>query len=272
MNEVSSTPNEISQTMDGFVAWARQQGWRYQLAPIQLGLLQRFLRRHGVDRLCQIDAAMLADFQRFLSVQRRAATVNGYLHSVRAWWRYLLKEELVVADATRSLRYLRPDYFVPYLYSVTELSRIGQAAQVRTRHAPSSQVRLSRWTHYAAFGLLRDCGLRISEASRLNLGDYDPRARTLRIELTKFFKSRQIPLPRRTCTLLNQYLVQRHKLGGEADESLPLFVSALGNRVHRVTFEGAFKQLLCSLDLYHPRRRQGRTVFGSTNLHALRRI
>ena len=112
--------------------------------------------------------------------------------------------------------------------------------------------------------------MRVSEASRLNLDDYDPRARTLRIELTKFFKTRQIPLPRRTCTLLNQYLVQRHQLGGEAGESLPLFVSALGSRVHRVTFETSFKQLLCSLDLYRPRQRQGCTVFGSTNLHALR--
>ena len=31
-----------------------------------------------------------------------------------------------------------------------------------------------------------------------------------------------------------------------------------------------FKQHLCELGLYRPRRQQGRTVFGSTNLHALR--
>ena len=138
-----STPDEISRTMAGFVAWARQQGWRYQQAPIHLRLLHQFLRHQGVNQLGRIDAAMLSEFQRFLSVQRCAATVNGYLNSVRAWWRYLLREELVIHDATHGLRHLRPDHFLPHLYSTTELSRIGHGAHLRTRHAPRSRVRLS---------------------------------------------------------------------------------------------------------------------------------
>jgi integrase len=41
-------------------------------------------------------------------------------------------------------------------------------------------------------------------------------------------------------------------------------------RLDRGALESPWKVLLEKLGLYQPRRRQGRTVFGSTNLHSLR--
>jgi integrase len=54
------------------------------------------------------------------------------------------------------------------------------------------------------------------------------------------------------------------------EDSSALFVSLLGRRFSRVTLEARFKELLRMGGLYRQRRVEGRTVFGSTNLHALR--
>jgi integrase/recombinase XerD len=265
-----AAPNELGLTIKRFIGWARRQGWLYRMAPTHLGQLARFLERRGVQRVGEVNATLLAEYQRFLSLQKSPATVNGHLNTVRAWWRYLLKEELVVEDATRCLRPVRPDYFVPHLYSAQELWRIERATVAAIHQAHTPRHRFSRQTRHAAFGLLRDSGLRVSEACRLDVNHYDPRERTLRIERTKFFKTRHIPLPRTTCALLGQYLKHRHQLVGDTGESPALFVSQHGRRLNRVVLEVHFKHLLCELGLYQPRRHQGRTVFGSTNLHALR--
>jgi integrase/recombinase XerD len=262
--------NEIGLTFQRFVDWAHEQGWRYQMVSGHLRHLQRFLERRGVQELGEINAALLADYQRSLSLHKSPATVNGYLNTLRTWWRYLLKEELVVEDACQRLSAVRLDYFVPHLYSEQDLLRIARATRVAIGQAHDPRQRFSRRTQHAAFGLLRDCGLRVSEACRLDVQHYDPSRRTLRIERTKFFKTRLIPLPRSTCTVLGEYLKYRNQLVAHKSESPAFFVSKNGRRLTRETLETHFKHLLCELGLYQPRRCQGRTVFGSANLHALR--
>ena len=90
--------DELGLTFQCFVDWARKLGWRYDMAPVYLSHFERFLQRRGVQRLAEVDAALLCDYQRCLSTQRSAATVHGYLSTLRALWRYLLREELVVDD------------------------------------------------------------------------------------------------------------------------------------------------------------------------------
>jgi len=268
---MNGTPqNDLSQTLERFVDWAREQGWLYKMVPGHLRHLERFLQRRDVRQLGEVNAALLAEYQRSLSLQWSPATVNGYLSTVCALWRYLLKEEIVVEDATRDLRPLHPDYFVPHLYSALELSQIERMTRAAIGQVQEPRQRFSKRTQHAAFCLLRDCGMRVSEACQLDVKDYEPSTRTLRIECTKFFKTRHIPLPRSTCTRLEQYLKHRDPLVAQKGESPALFVSKNGCRLTRVALETHFKHLLCELGLYQPRRRQGRTVFGSTNLHALR--
>ena len=151
--------DEIGLTFQRFVEWARAQGWVYHMAPGHLRHLERFLDRRGVQHLNQVTAKLLDEYQQCLLAQKSGATVRGYLSTVCAWWRYLLREELVVVDATRGLRRVQMEYFVTHLYTPQELSLIEQATQERLGRARDSRQRLSRWTQHAAFGLLRDCGL-----------------------------------------------------------------------------------------------------------------
>lgn len=143
--------NDFSPTLERFVNWAREQGWLYKMVPGHLKHLERFLQRRDVRQLGQVNATLLAEYQRSLSLRWSPATVNGYLSTVCALWRYLLKEEIVVEDATRDLSPLHPDYFIPHLYSASELSQIERATRAAIGQVQEPRQRFSKRTQHAAF-------------------------------------------------------------------------------------------------------------------------
>lgn len=265
-----STTEGIGRIFERFIRSQRELGWLYKTAPTHLAAFERFLCERQIDSLEAVDTRLLLDYQRRIKVLRSATTVNGYMSTLRALWRFLLNRELVENDVTAAVAYLPEDHFVPYLYSAHELDRIEQALREAIGNADTALGRLTRMMRRTVFGLLRDCGMRVSEACRLDVEHYDPAARTLRIERTKFFKTRIIPVPRSTCRSVDRYLSMRKALDREQGAPAALFVSFYRNRIGRSTLERDWKKLLTRLGLYRPRRRQGRTVFGSTNLHALR--
>jgi site-specific recombinase XerD len=264
------TDTELGRTLQCFVDWVRVQGWRYTCLPYQLAELHRFLEHRGTTELAAVDTALLLDFTRHLQATRSPATVIGYRSALRALWRYLLREELVPEDVTQRLPAVREDHFLPYRYEAHELARLDQAAGAAIGEARGEVARDRCRLQWTAFGLLRDAGLRVSEACHLDLEHYDRRAHTLTIERTKFFKTRVIPLPRSTCERLERYLALRPEVSGPASDPQAFFRSGTGRRIERTALEVSWKTLLTEQGRYHPRRREGRTVFGSSNLHALR--
>lgn len=68
---------------------------------------------------------------------------------------------------------------------------------------------------HCLLGLLVSTGLRISEALRLNRNDVDLCQRVLRVRLTKFRKSRLVPMHQIVCEVLSQYAAFR-------DQRLPI--------------------------------------------------
>jgi integrase len=86
------------------------------------------------------------------------------------------------------------------------------------RTHPSSP--LCREVFRLAVVLLYTAGLRRGELVRLVLSDYDPAERTLRIRVTKFHKSRLVPLSADAAREMEDYLVVRRKLPHAADAPL----------------------------------------------------
>ena len=98
----------------------------------------------------------------------------------------------------------RPKRAVPYIYSNEEIQQILKAA----RDLPPT-TGLRPWTYYSLFGLMAVTGMRISEVIRLDRADVDLKQGLLTVRLTKFSKSRLIPLHSSTVKKLKRYLHQR---------------------------------------------------------------
>ena len=115
----------------------------------------------------------------------------------------------------------------PFLVSEPDMSLLLATA---SRLPPSHQNPLRGPTIRLALILLFCCGLRRGEALRLKLKDFDSRENALRIEATKFNKSRLVPLPDSVAQELSGYLELRH-CRVPANPDSPLIWSA--NRLAR---------------------------------------
>ena len=92
----------------------------------------------------------------------------------------------------------------PYVYSDAEIDALLTAAL-----AQPPEDGLRRWTYHTLFGLIAVTGMRISEAMGLGRDDVDLDAGVLTVRLTKFGKSRLVPLHPTTCAALCGYAERR---------------------------------------------------------------
>ncbi|MHC4492516.1 MAG: tyrosine-type recombinase/integrase [Planctomycetota bacterium] len=97
----------------------------------------------------------------------------------------------------------------PHFFTEQEILRILRATD-HLRSSPTSPLR--REGYRLAVVLLHTTGLRRGELMRLTLDDYDPGERTLHIRVTKFHKSRIVPLSRDAAREMDAYLRARRRL------------------------------------------------------------
>lgn len=97
----------------------------------------------------------------------------------------------------------------PRLISEAEMARVLDAAR-QLPATPTNPLRAQ--TLRMGLLLLFCCGLRRGELLRLRLGDIENEQTVLRIRLTKFYKSRLVPLAPTVTAEMQQYLQQRRRM------------------------------------------------------------
>ncbi len=120
-------------------------------------------------------------------------------------------------------------------HSPEQIAQIVKAARRLRESYP-----LRRQTYSTLLGLIAATGLRISEALDLRLSDILPEG-VLRIQRTKFNKTRLVPLHLTVIEVLNQYLIARCKLAVIDDH---VFLSAEGRRIHHSIVNKTFRRIL----------------------------
>lgn len=166
------------------------------------------------------------------------------LRAVRGFARYL--QTLDPAGEVPPLELLPASKYrpAPYLFSDREVVALMAAAR---RLRPP----LRAATFGTLIGLLACTGLRIGEAIRLDLDDFDPTHGLLTIRDSKFGKSREVLLHDSTVRALVDYGQRRDRLGPNAKEH-SFFITTRGTRPTHPTVYAPFRALLNQAGVKHP--------------------
>lgn len=159
------------------------------------------------------------------------------LSFVRGFARYRSSTDSRTEIPAYSLLPHKPRRARPYLYTDEEIQQLLQAAL-----ALEPATDFKRRTYYCLLGLLSVSGMRVSEGTNLRVKNVDLTAGILRLEGTKFGKSRLVPLHTSTQTILSDYKLLRDEFlnGTEAEY---FFINRAGKRLDEGSVRKTFYRL-----------------------------
>ena len=189
-------------------------------------------------------------------------------HSLNPFYRYAIAHHHVSKNPLPLTKPCEPARFEPYIYTNQDMQRLIDAVDSRHRFVWI----LDPHTVRTLLLLLYGTGLRISEALRLNLDDFDVENRVLTIHETKFFKSRFVPVGEDLGRVLREYL-DRQWPAERRMPTAPLLRTQEYERITRQTAELVFKRLReeagvvrSSTARYQPRLHDFRHTFAVVRL------
>jgi integrase len=206
----------ISTPLDRWIAtWLAHQralGRGYDSEEWILRHLRRFIASSGVGDLDQMGFDRWCDSFRHLS----ATTRRGRQLAVRklCLFRQRSEPDCFVPNPLYFVRLL--PYRPPVILDPAQVSRMLAAAD---RLAPTANSPLLPAVARLAIIILYTAGLRRGELVRLTLNDVEPEAGLLRIQASKFHKSRLVPLSPDAADALRSYLRRRLAPPFDADPS-----------------------------------------------------
>lgn len=162
--------------------------------------------------------------------------------------------------------------FVPYIFTDSEMDSVFWAAD----HLPY----VARCPYYhmvypVLIRLLYSCGLRLSEALNLRIGDVDIELSTLYIDKSKKSKSRVVAMSISMCKVLQNYIVNRYGDTGYPERFV--FEAPDGGRYNRGSARSGivrvFKDagLPCLVSSRHPRVHDLRHIFAVRSMEKMQK-
>ena len=161
---------------------------------------------------------------------------SGRLSVVRSFARYLQTLDASTEVPPTDLLPFRSRRAVPYLYSDEDLAALVTAAQ-----SLSSPLRVL--TYQTLIPLLAVTGMRVGEAIRLDRNDLDFEHGLLTVRVSKFGKSRELPLHVSSLDALRAYLRVRDRLH-PGPKAPSLFISTAGTRLLYCNVNWTFLRLV----------------------------
>ncbi len=222
----------LRRQLDDYLAIRRAMGFKLERAHHLLPDFVAYLERHRAKTITL--ALALAWAKQPLAAH--PAWWAARLGLVRGFARHLQAHDPRTEVPPASLLPHVVRRAVPYLYSDAEIAQIVDAA----RRFPQP---LRAATYSTFFGLLAVTGLRLGEAVHLDRDDVDLRGGLLVIRLSKFGKSREVPLHASTIAALRRYADMRDRVVARP-RSQAFFVSLAGTRLIKQNAQIAFQQLL----------------------------
>ncbi len=196
--------SSLSKGIENYISMRQSFGFKIRGPISVLRQFSVFCDEHKQSRLT---IAMVLDWigsypASDLSVSRRIQAIRGF---AEYWKSFDPKTEIPPREMMRPYRRSKP-----HIYTDLEIQKIIKACdQFGAERGRSNPIR--RQTFKTMFGLIASTGLRKSEALNIQRSHVNLQEGTLLIELTKFRKSRLIPIHRSVIRKLKQYALFRDK-------------------------------------------------------------
>jgi integrase/recombinase XerD len=235
----------LTDDVEHYLALRRSLGFKLQKVTAHLRSFARFALERGdshVKAATAVEWASLASTPGQRSSRLRCAVRLAHFLRAENPAHEVPPERMFVYRAVRP---------VPYIYTQDELARIlEEASQLRGSVITPLRAQL----YVALFGLVAATGLRLSEALCLKTEDILPGG-ILRIEKTKFNKSRLVPLHPTVSGALDRYLKLRRQEGPPGDY---VFANCDGRQMAQNSVRAVFHVVLRRAEIAPHRQRMPR--------------
>jgi integrase/recombinase XerD len=215
-----------------YLIMRRALGYKLQRTEKLLAQFIGFVEASGSERIT-IDLALA---WATLPAQGAMNWWSGRLTVVRGFACYLHTLDPTTEVPPTELLPSRSHRAVPYLYSDEDVLALMAAAEIL--RSP-----LGVLTYQTLIGLLAVTGMRIGEVIRLDRSDLDLDSGVLTVRMSKFGKSRELPLHASTLEALHMYLQRRDQLYPRPTAP-SLFISTAGTRLLYCGVHGTFLRLV----------------------------
>ena len=252
--------SSLRSALDRYLSMRKGLGYKYQHQTRRLTDFVTFMEKRSattVTTKLAIEWAMLPP-DRHASWALRLADVRGFARHVA---NIDPKTEVPPVGILPGLKRAKP-----YVYSDAKINALLAAAL-----ALPPEDGLRRWTYHYLFGLIAVTGMRLSEAIGLQRDDVDLEAGVLTVRLTKFGKSRLVPLHQTTRAALRSYAERRDAhLGSRCGSHF--FVAERGGRLLHQYVHRVFWRLSREIGLRRPGDHTGPRVHDFRHRFAIRTL
>lgn len=198
-------PSRLGQMTYQF--WAKSTRiWRWLLAEAEIQAVEEITRDH---LFAYIDEQLVAGY--------KVATINLHLHTFQGTLRFLQQQGLAVPNALLNLPGLKKPQSLPRFLTDAQVVALRDDLRQRVEQARTVAAKRDARLDLAAFYLLWQCGIRVSELEDLQQADVDTStgsaqalaAGVILIRAAKGLKDRSVYLTERVTKTLQQYLEVR---------------------------------------------------------------
>jgi integrase/recombinase XerD len=235
MNRAAAAHEAFLHHIDAFLAYAlAEAGLAHNSVEAyyrDLREFAEFVTRRGARAPREVTRAGVSVY--LLDLRNRGlsgSTVKRRTAAIRSFYRFLQREDLIDHDPTLDLQPPRPARRLPRVLSVDDVARLLAMPESSTPLGARDRAMLE---------LMYASGLRVSEATGLDLGDVDLSEEIVRVT-GKGNKQRIVPVGSAAITALRDYLRRARPLLTRGRSSQALFVSRRGQRLTR---QGCWKLL-----------------------------
>jgi site-specific recombinase XerD len=193
----------LAEAVENYIAHKRSLGFSEGGIRGHHNLLLRFIKIVGNIEMSRISPAEVCKYLDGTG----PVTMNWFTryYALSPFYKYALARHYVDRWHLPLTKPKAPDKLSPYIYSNQEICRLIDAAD--SCHRP--KCLMEPHTVRMLLLLLYGTGMRIGEACRLKIRDFDREAGVLTICETKFYKTRYVPIGRDLQQMLFRYIEQQ---------------------------------------------------------------